>query len=110
MQRVNVDSFHLINGLFVPHLADGNQVLLCAQPGAAEAFLAAPEREVALAGPRGPGKTLTMISDYAQDLNAGWGVALKGLILRRSMTGFDEFRAMCNQYISQIFPGASFNQ
>ena len=73
MQRVHVDHFKLSNGLYVPFLEDGREVLLCPQPGAQEAFLAAPEKEVCLAGPRGPGKTLIMLADYLQDVGAGWG-------------------------------------
>ena len=71
MQRVHVDHFKLSNGLYVPFLEDGREVLLCPQPGAQEAFLAAPEKEVCLAGPRGPGKTLILLSDYLQDVGAG---------------------------------------
>ena len=91
-------------------LRTGAQVLLCAQPGAQEAFLAAPEKEVCLAGPRGPGKTLIMLADYLQEVGAGWGAAWKGIVFRRSMTGFAELKSLAEQYISQIFPDAAYNQ
>jgi hypothetical protein len=110
MQRVHVDHFKLTNGRYAPFLEDGRQVLLCAQPGAQEAFLAAPEKEVCLGGPRGPGKTLIMLSDYLQDVGAGWGAAWKGIVFRRSMTGFAELKSLAEQYISQIFPDAAYNQ
>ncbi len=110
MQRVHVDHFKLTNGRYAPFLEDGRQVLLCAQPGAQEAFLAAPEKEVCLGGPRGPGKTLIMLSDYLQEVGAGWGAAWKGIVFRRSMTGFAELKSLAEQYISQIFPDAAYNQ
>lgn len=110
MHRVHVDSFRLIDGLYVPCLPDGRQTFLCMQPGAVESFLSAPEKDVCLSGPRGPGKSLALLADYLQDVDAGWGAAWKGQILRRSLTGFDEFRSLANQFISRIFPRASFNQ
>ena len=110
MQRVHVDHFKLSNGLYVPFLEDGREVLLCPQPGAQEAFLAAPEKEVCLAGPRGPGKTIIMLADYLQDIGAGWGQAWKGIVFRRSMTGFAELKSLAEQYISIIFPNAAYNQ
>jgi hypothetical protein len=110
MQRVHVDHFRLANGRYAPFLADGRQVLLCAQPGAQEAFPAAPEKEVCLGGPRGPGKTLIMLSDYLQEVGAGWGGAWKGIVFRRSMTGFAELKSLAEQYISQIFSDAAYNQ
>ena len=94
MQRIHVDHFKLSNGLYVPFLEDGREVLLCPQPGAQEAFLAAPEKEVCLAGPRGPGKTIIMLADYLQDVGAGWGQAWKGIVFRRSMTGFAELLSL----------------
>ena len=110
MQRVHADHFKLSNGRYAPFLADGRQVLLCAQPGAQEAFLAAPEKEVCLGGPRGPGKTLIMLADYLQEVGAGWGAAWKGIVFRRSMTGFAELKSLAEQYISPIFPDAAYNQ
>ena len=68
------------------------------------------EKEVCLGGPRGPGKTLIMLSDYLQDVGAGWGAAWKGIVFRRSMTGFAELKSLAEQYISQIFPDAAYNQ
>lgn len=112
MNRVRVDHFKMsTGGVYVPHLADDREVLLCMQPGAAEAMLAAAEleTEICLAGPRGPGKSLALLADYLQEIGK-WGPAWRGIIFRRSMTGFEDFRAECNKYISQIFPDATFNQ
>jgi Phage terminase large subunit len=116
MHRVRTNHFKLLSGQYVPHLApdqdrpDGRQVYLCAQPGSGEAVLSAPETEVCHSGPRGPGKTLTALADFLQDVGVGWGAAWKGIFLRRSLTGFDDFRTMANQYIGTVFPNASFNQ
>lgn len=62
--RVRAHHFQLRDNEYVPFIetdaADAyREVALVAQPGSQEAFLAAPEREVLLAGPRGTGKTLS---------------------------------------------------
>jgi hypothetical protein len=51
-----------------------------------------------------------MLADYLQDVGAGWGQAWKGIVFRRSMTGFAELKSLAEQYISRIFPNAAYNQ
>ena len=86
------------------------QVALVAQPGSQEAFLAAPEREVLLAGPRGTGKTLTLLTDFFAEIGAAWGANWKGVLIRQSMTGFPEIKSLCSKVIPRIWPNARFNQ
>jgi hypothetical protein len=59
--RVRVHHYQLQDNEYVPFIETDaadlyRQVALVAQPGSQEAFLAAPEREVLLAGPRGTGR------------------------------------------------------
>ena len=78
MNRVRVDHFEMsTGGVYVPRLADDREVLLCMQPGAAEAMLAAAEleTEICLAGPRGPGKSLALLADYLQEIGK-WGPSM----------------------------------
>ena len=80
--RVRAHHFQLRDNEYVPFIetdaADAyREVALVAQPGSQEAFLAAPEREVLLAGPRGTGKTLSLLMDFFADVGAEWGAELE---------------------------------
>ncbi len=113
--RVRVHHYELQDNEYVPFIetdaADQyRQVALVAQPGSQEAFLAAPEREVLLAGPRGTGKTLKLLTDFFAEVGAGWGANWKGVLIRQSMTGFPEIKSLCSKVIPRIWPNARFNQ
>jgi hypothetical protein len=113
--RVRAHHFQLRDNEYVPFIetdaADAyRQVALVAQPGSQEAFLAAPEREVLLSGPRGTGKTLSLLVDFFAEVGAGWGGNWKGILIRQSMTGFPEIRSLCTKVIPLIWPNARFNQ
>ena len=113
--RVRAHHFQLRDNEYVPFIetdaADAyREVALVAQPGSQEAFLAAPEREVLLAGPRGTGKTLSLLMDFFADVGAEWGANWKGILIRQSMTGFPEIKSLCAKVIPRIWPNARFNQ
>ena len=108
-------TYQLRDNEYVPFIetdaADAyREVALVAQPGTQEAFLAAPEREVLLAGPRGTGKTLNLLMDFFAEVGAGWGADWKGILIRQSMTGFPEIKSLCSKVIPRIWPNARFNQ
>jgi hypothetical protein len=94
MLRVRVHDYKKIGPDWCPFLADGRQVHIAAQPSAAEAFLAMPEQEGLLSGPRGTGKTVTSAMTYLQHVGQGYGPSWKGLWLRHSMTGHIEAKAL----------------
>src|SRR5208282_4415656 len=71
MLRVRVHDYKKIGPDWCPFLADGRQVHIAAQPSAAEAFLAMPEQEGLLSGPRGTGKTVTSAMTYLQHVGQG---------------------------------------
>ena len=113
--RVRVHHYELRDNEYVPFIETDEanvyrEVALVAQPGSQEAFLAAPEREVLLAGPRGTGKTLTLLTDFFAEVGAGWGANWKGVLIRQSMTGFPEIKSLCAKVIPRIWPNARFNQ
>ncbi len=113
--RIHVHHFALRDNEYVPFIATDEagiyrEVALVAQPGSQEAFLAALEREVLLAGPRGTGKTLTLLSDFFAEVGAGFGAEWKGILIRQSMTGFPEIKSLCAKVIPRIWPTARFNQ
>lgn len=111
LDRVHVDQFRRENGVWTPYLKDGRQVHSVAQPGAQEAFLAMLEREGLFAGPRGSGKTKTLIECFAQFIGHGYGEALKGIVLRASLNGFDEFMALCRDLFIPIWgDSAQYNK
>ena len=98
--RVRVHHYQLQDNEYVPFIETDaadlyRQVALVAQPGSQEAFLATPEREVLLAGPRGTGKTVNLLMDFFAEVGAGWGGNWKGVLIRQSMTGFPEIKSLC---------------
>lgn len=110
--RVRVHSFKL-GGEPTPFIARGSalqQVAVAMQPGSLEALLACPEKEALVSGPRGTGKTVGVLADFAQEIGAGYGAAWKGIMFRRSMTGFAELKSLAEQYIMRVFPDCSYNQ
>jgi len=111
--KLAVKQYRMHDGLYAPHVQVGDairEVKLAAQPGGADAMLTCPIKEVCIAGPRGPGKTITLLCDFGQNVGLGYGAAFKAIMFRRQMKGFDEFRSLAAQYLMSVFPDAQFNQ
>ena len=112
--RVHVHHFELRDNEYVPFIATDEsgvyrEVALVAQPGSQEAFLAALEREVLLAGPRGTARRCARLSLFAE-VGGVLGAEMKGIFIRQSMTGFPEIKSLCAKVIPRIWPNARFNQ
>lgn len=73
-------------------------------------FLQAPEFEALYEGTRGPGKTLTLLMDFCQDVGKGWGPEWKGMIIRRTYPELADVIAMSKKWIKRIWPGAFYNE
>jgi hypothetical protein len=114
VQRVHVDQFKAADGrkpMSFIRCDDGSlrEVPLAPQSGSQEAFFSCLEREALLCGPRGTGKSLTLIMTFLAQIGL-WGAAWKGIVIRRNMTGFQEFKDLLREYIATIWPDARFNE
>lgn len=79
-------------------------------PGSQETYLEAPEFEALYEGTRGPGKTLTLIMDYCQDVGKGWGAEWKGMIIRQTYPQLADVITMSKKWIKRIWPDAFYNE
>ena len=92
--------------------ADGRKVYpkWAPQPGSQQAFLACPLFEVLYTGSRGPGKTDTLLMDFAQDVGKGWGADWRGILFRQTYPQLQDIIAKSKKWFTQIFPDAKFNE
>lgn len=66
--------------------------------------------EVLLEGTRGGGKTDTMIMDFLQHVNVGWGSDWRGILFRQSFPQLADVIKKMRKWIPQIFPDAVYNK
>ena len=103
-----------LSGKAIPYVRDekGELVPVSAAPlsWAQIAFLCAPEREVIAVGPRGGGKTETMILDFLQGVGRGWGRDYAGIIFRESQPQLRDIVKLSTELIKPIWPSARYNQ
>lgn len=77
-------------------------------PGSQTAFLRCPVWEACYGGSRGPGKTDTLLMDFAQHVGQGFGEAWRGVIFRRREKDLKDLIAKSKRWFFRIFPGAKF--
>jgi len=77
-------------------------------PGSQHLFLTSPVFETLYAGTRGPGKTLTLLMDFAKDVGQGWGKAWRGILFRRQFGDLDDAVRKIEDWFSHMFPGFRF--
>lgn len=80
------------------------------QPGSQVLFLSCPVYEVLYEGTRGPGKTISLLMDFAQHVGRGFGAAWRGVLFRRTYKELDDVIAKSKQWFPKLFPGARFNE
>lgn len=56
-------------------------------------------------GTRGPGKTDTLLMDFAQFVGKGFGIGYKGIIFRQSFPQLDDLLTKSKKWFPRIFPG-----
>lgn len=78
-------------------------------PGSQQFFMTSPVYETLYEGTRGPGKTITLLMDYAQHVNQGFGPAWRGVLFRRHYKDLDDAISKSKQWFPKIF-GATFNE
>lgn len=99
---------------FLPVVRDqyGNEktVVWAPLPGSQRLFLDAPEFEAIYEGTRGPGKTTTLLMDFAQEVGKGWGAEWKGMIIRQTYPQLNDVITMSKKWFKRIWPGAFYNE
>lgn len=97
------------NGALKPFLGD-QEVVWAAQPGSQVAFLGCPLYEVLLEGPRGGGKTDSLLMDFAQHTGRGYGPEWKGVLFRQTYPQLEDAIAKTRKWFPRVFPKAKYNE
>lgn len=74
-----------------------------AQPGSQVIFLGCPIYEVLYEGTRGPGKTDTLLMDFAQHVGRGFGPAWRGILFRQTHPQLADVIAKSKRWFPAIF-------
>ncbi len=77
-------------------------------PGSQFSFLECPVFEALYEGTRGPGKTLTLIMDFAKDVGKGYGKAWRGIMFRQKLGDLDDVVRKIEEWMYQLYPGFRF--
>ena len=77
-------------------------------PGSQYIFLECPVFEALYEGTRGPGKTLTLMLDFAKDVGKGYGKAWRGVLFRNQFGDLDDIVRKIEEWFPQIWPGFRF--
>ncbi len=77
-------------------------------PGSQYTFLACPLCEAMYEGTRGPGKTLTLIMDFAKEVGRGHGKAWRGILFRQKLGDLDDVVMKLEEWMYQLYPGFRF--
>lgn len=88
----------------------GRRVTWAPQPGSQEAFLSCPIFEGLYEGTRGPGKTDTLLMDFAQHVGQGFGDKWRGVLFRRTYPELQDVIDKSLSWFSKIFPAARYNR
>lgn len=77
-------------------------------PGSQFVFLQCPIFEALYEGTRGPGKTLTLIMDFAKEVGKGYGMSWRGILFRRTFGDLDDVVKKIEEWFPQLYPGFQF--
>lgn len=77
-------------------------------PGSQFVFLQCPIFEALYEGTRGPGKTLTLIMDFAKEVGKGYGSTWRGILFRRTFGDLDDVVKKIEEWFPQLYPGFQF--
>lgn len=77
-------------------------------PGSQYLFLECPIFEAMYAGTRGPGKSLTLLMDFAKETGKGHGKAWRGILFRRQFGDLDDIVRKIEDFFPKMFPGFRF--
>jgi hypothetical protein len=79
-------------------------------PGSQYDFLESPAFETLYEGTRGPGKTMTLLMDFASDVGKGYGKAWRGILFRRTYGDLDDVVRKVEEVYPKVFPGFMFKK
>jgi len=65
--------------------------------------------EILYHGTRGPGKSDTILMDFAQFVGRGWGLQYKGIIFRQTFPQLEDLITKSKRWFPTMFPGAKWN-
>ena len=77
-------------------------------PGSQYTFLECPIFEALYEGTRGPGKTLTLIMDFAKDVGKGHGKSWRGVMFRQKLGDLDDVVLKIEEWMRQLWPEFRF--
>lgn len=77
-------------------------------PGSQQLFLSCPVFEAMYEGNRGPGKTITLLMDFAKEVGKGYGDAWRGILFRRQFGDLDDVVRKIEEWFPPLFPGFRF--
>ncbi len=79
-------------------------------PGSQYTFLECPIYEALYEGTRGPGKTLTLIMDFAKEVGKGYGKAWRGILFRQKLGDLDDVVLKIEEWMYKLYPGFRFRK
>lgn len=102
-------------GVWKPFIVDENGKVVqepayMPLPGSQAAFLRCNTFEALFEGTRGPGKTMTLIMDFAKEVGKGYGKAWRGILFRQTYGDLDDVVRKIEDFIPKIFPGFIFKK
>lgn len=106
LQLGDVDWREEPGGLF-PYV-NNKRVEWAPQPGSQVDALECPTVEALIEGNRGPGKTDTLLMDFARGVGRGWGADWRGILFRRTYPELRDVIAKSQRWFRVIFPDAKF--
>jgi len=74
------------------------------QEGSQRAVLECPVYELLYEGTRGPGKTDTLLMDFAQEIGKGWKEDWRGIIFRRTFPELEDIINKSKKWFPRIWP------
>jgi hypothetical protein len=77
-------------------------------PGSQFVFLSCPIYEALYEGTRGPGKTLTLLMDFAKDVGKGYGKTWRGILFRREYKDLDDVVKKIEEWFPLMFGEKGF--
>jgi len=77
-------------------------------PGSQFIFLQCPVYEALFEGTRGPGKTLTLLMDFARDVGKGHEKSWRGILFRREYKDLDDVVKKIEEWFPILWPGFRF--
>lgn len=77
-------------------------------PGSQYIFLECPIFEALYEGTRGPGKTLTLLMDFAKEVGKGYGKSWRGILFRKTFGDLDDVVLKIEEWMYQLYPDFKF--